>query len=62
MYRKSHLFLTPLHQISFFIGISYCLGDGYDSISEDKLLEQTQRAMSDTNDWSVGCKTTRSNA
>ena len=46
----------------FFISISYCLGDGYDSIPEDKLLEQTQRAMSDTDDWSIGCKTTRSNA
>jgi hypothetical protein len=46
----------------FFISISYCLGDGYDSIPEDKLLEQTQRAMSDKDDWSVGCKTTRSNA
>ena len=46
----------------FFISISYCLGEGYDSIPEDKLLEQTQRAMSKGKDWSVGCKTTRSNA
>ena len=46
----------------FFISISYCLGDGYDSIPEDKLLEQTRQAMSDTDDWSIGCKTTRSNA
>ena len=46
----------------FFISISYCLGDGYDSIPEDKLLDQTQRAMSKGEDWSVGCKTTRSNA
>ena len=46
----------------YFISISYCLGEGYDSISEDKLLEQTQLAMSEAEDWSIGCKTTRSNA
>ena len=46
----------------YFISISYCLGEGYDSIPEDKLLEQTQRAMSEAEDWSIGCKTTRSNA
>jgi len=45
----------------YFISISYCLGEGYDSIPEDKLLEQTQRAMSEAEDWSIGCKTTRSN-
>jgi len=46
----------------FFISVSYGLGEGYDSIPEDKLLEQTRQAMSDTDDWSIGCKTTRSNA
>jgi len=54
--------LENLISEGFFISISYCLGEGYDSIPEDKLLEQTQRAMSKGEDWSVGCKTTRSNA
>ena len=54
--------LENLISEGFFISISYCLGEGYDSIPEDKLLEQTQRAMSKGEDWSVGCKTTSSNA
>ena len=60
---KNSIFqLENLTYEGFFISISYCLGEGYDSIPEDKLLEQTQRAMSKAEDWSVGCKTTRSNA
>ena len=60
---KNSIFqLENLISEGFFISISYCLGEGYDSIPEDKLLEQTQRAMSKGEDWSVGCKTTRSNA
>lgn len=59
---KNSIFqLENLSFQSFLISVSYCLGEGYDSIPEDKLLEQTKRAMSDTDNWSVGCKTTRSN-
>lgn len=44
------------------ISVAIGRGNGYDAIPEDELLRQTQAAMNDNPDWSIGCKTTRSNA
>lgn len=44
------------------ISIAIGRGNGYDAIPEDELLNQTRAAMNDNPDWSIGCKTTRSNA
>jgi hypothetical protein len=47
---------------AFKISVAICRGDGYDAIQEDELLSQTLMAMSNDPNWSIGCKTTRSNA
>jgi hypothetical protein len=46
----------------FKISVAICQGDGYDAIPEDELLSQTLMAMDEDPNWSIGCKTTRSNA
>lgn len=42
------------------ISVSYGKGIGYDRLSEDDLLDKTSQAMK-TQDWTVGCNTTRNN-
>ena len=46
----------------FKISVAICQGEGYDAIPEDELLSQTLMAMNEDPNWSIGCKTTRSNA
>ena len=43
------------------ISVAISQGEGYDSIPEDDLLDQTLEAMQADEDWSIGCKTTRTN-
>ena len=44
------------------ISLTWGRGIGYDSVPEDELLEQTRLAMESSQDWGVGCKTTRNNS
>ena len=44
------------------ISVAISQGEGYDSIPEEDLLNQTLEAMKTNDDWSIGCKTTRTNA
>ena len=67
--RKSNLSIGKLKfQLNFSvfndfkISVAICRGDGYDAIPEDELLSRTLMAMNDNPEWSIGCKTTRSNA
>lgn len=59
---NSNFQLSILSLNDFKISVAICRGDGYDAIPEDELLSQTLMAMNDEPDWSIGCKTTRSNA
>ncbi|MED5308456.1 MAG: hypothetical protein VYA95_03820, partial [Candidatus Thermoplasmatota archaeon] len=43
------------------ISVAISQGEGYDSIPEDDLLDQTLEAMQANEDWTIGCKTTRTN-
>jgi len=45
----------------FNVSIAIGPGNGYDSIPEDELLNKTLSAMNTYPDWTVGCKTVRSN-
>ena len=54
--------LRNLNFNGYNISVAIGRGNGYDAIPEDELLRQTQAAMNDNPDWSIGCKTTRSNA
>ena len=53
--------LRNLTNNGYNISVAITPGDGYDSISEDELLDQTLERMNSIPDWSVGCNTTRSN-
>jgi phosphopantetheinyl transferase len=45
-----------------FISLAWGRGNGYDSVPEDDLLQQTKTAMRSVESWGVGCNTTRNNA
>jgi len=59
---KSNFQLKNLSFNHFNISVAISQGDGYDKIPEDELLNQTLLAMQESPEWSIGCKTTRSNA
>jgi phosphopantetheinyl transferase len=54
--------LKNLSYNGYNISVAISQGEGYDSIPEDDLLDQTLEAMQANEDWSIGCKTTRKNA
>tara|TARA_B100000965_G_scaffold230121_1_gene192712 strand:+ start:587 stop:1354 length:768 start_codon:yes stop_codon:yes gene_type:complete len=54
--------LKNLSYNGYNISVAISQGEGYDSIPEDELLNQTLEAMQANDDWSIGCKTTRTNA
>ena len=58
---NSNFQLINLTYNQFNISVAINAGDGYDKIPEDELLNQTLLAMNDNPEWSIGCKTTRSN-
>ena len=58
---KSKFQLNILALNDFKISVAISRGDGYDAIPEDELLSRTLMAMNDNPEWSIGCKTTRSN-
>tara|TARA_B100001741_G_scaffold199242_1_gene164381 strand:- start:403 stop:1170 length:768 start_codon:yes stop_codon:yes gene_type:complete len=53
--------LKNLSYNGYNISVAISQGEGYDSIPEDDLLNQTLEAMQADEDWSIGCKTTRTN-
>lgn len=53
--------LRNITKNGFFISVSIGRGNGYDSNSEDELLDHTRERMNNNPDWSVGCNTTRAN-
>lgn len=59
---NSNFQLINISYNQFNISVAISRGDGYDEIPEDELLNQTLLAMNDNPEWSIGCKTTRSNA
>ena len=58
---NSNFQLENLTNNGYNISVAITPGNGYDSISEDELLDQTRERMNSIPDWSVGCNTTRSN-
>ena len=58
---NSNFQLENLRYNGYNISVAITPGNGYDSISEDELLDQTRERMNSIPDWSVGCNTTRSN-
>ena len=58
---KSNFQLVSWTDGESFISLVWGRGDGYDSVPEDHLLEQTRMAMSQSDSWEIGCKTTRMN-
>ena len=53
--------LKNLSYNGYNISVAISQGEGYDSIPEDDLLNQTLQAMQADEDWSIGCKITRTN-
>ncbi len=58
---KSNFQLKSWTHKESFISLVWGRGEGYDSVPEDFLLEQTRIAMENTDSWAIGCKTTRMN-